>query len=224
MRIFRADSMVDVVQFPFVYEKSDISPDVAEPATYTSKSDMLKAFRDGGAITVCVWGKLYRATLWKSIRFPAGMEMCEDGWCVLDIICNTRKFYVSYKGCYHYRPTPGSSVLNFTPAKWLDMLKCTLKEYQTNLRLVPQKTYDAYCFFKSLDQLTTTSVAFDHKVELTPFVRFLNSHMPPLRATSIGGGKNKAKLFIIKAIGLNAYVDLYTNFVLHRKRRTGKNS
>lgn len=93
-----------------------------------------------------VWNKLYRADLWKQVRFPIE-EVFEDTAIMPSIIRSCHAIYYSSRGCYHYFYREGS-----ISHRW----------HYTDSRSLFLNTYALYQESSSLSGMTRTHVSL-HK-------------------------------------------------------------
>ncbi len=192
---------------------------IPPPKVYDTKLERLLALNE--EIYSVVWGKIYRRRLWRSLRFPLGVEVSEDTWCLIDVLASDCSFRTTACGYYYYRKRSDSVTHNITPKRWEGLYLANLKRYKALLcesdnggQLCPYYLYAVRC-------LTTTQVQYGGRRDATAEIDFLRRHMPGAgclfsRALPL---KDRLWLLCIKTLGLRRFVEAYVAFV---RRRTGR--
>lgn len=167
-----------------------------------------------------VWGKIYRRRLWRSLRFPLGVEVSEDTWCLIDVLASDCSFRTTACGYYYYRKRSDSVTHNITPKRWEGLYLANLKRYKALLcesdnrgQLCPYYLYVVKC-------LTTTQLMYDGHRDAHDEIEYLRRHTPPARCLFVPSLSLKDRLWLlcIKALGLRRFVGAYVALV---RRRTG---
>ena len=136
----------DIVECKFTRHKttgkmslkgSEKKEPTAKPGRY-GRVDALRALADGG-ISVNVWNKLYRKSLWREIRFPDG-HVYEDNETAYRIIDLCSLFYVLNQPLYQYRKRPGS----ITDTKSLDNINDLLLAYTQVVSFIEAHTPEVF--------------------------------------------------------------------------------
>lgn len=110
-----------------------------------NKNDALKYFCIQGYFGVGTWNKLYKASLFKEIRFPIG-KICEDWRTIYKVIEKTKTIYYNSLPLYHYRQRENS----ITKSKKIqydaiDAINEVIEYFKkTDKNLLPY-AYQAYC-------------------------------------------------------------------------------
>lgn len=107
-----ADDTIDAVQYPtyFKYGTDEAYISNTPPQRIDGKEALWHAFMTSG-YHCAVWDKIFRAGVFKEIRFPQGLTS-EDIYIIPELFGTIRSAYISEKGCYYYNLRPGSITKN----------------------------------------------------------------------------------------------------------------
>lgn len=118
-----SDDWMDADAIQFMYDKLTKNNADIVITTHRLRAKLNKVIDRNTAIrevlleynfTFHLWGKLYRSSLWKDIRFPEG-HYYEDVAVGIDVLARADRIYVSSKHFYHYRNNPKSIISDVNP-------------------------------------------------------------------------------------------------------------
>ena len=91
-----------------------------------------------------VWNKMVKASLYKNLQFPYGINYCEDVYMQFQFLRGNKKIAYIPKGFYHYRVTPGSLV-NSMPKKRIDECVALIERFNEYHNTTPDTEYRTAC-------------------------------------------------------------------------------
>lgn len=217
IKILELKNDIDILQFPLMW--SDSKQCIRKTATYYDKNSIItELFKF--EITGYLWGKIYKAQLFKNARCPEGISFAEDTVTLLELLRHVDKIHLSDRGCYLYMMRENSAVHTFNSKKCLDLFQMSMKfidtiyEY-TNCNNIIRIQY----FFIAYQRLLDARIANNDYIEnLETYHRNLINKIPSLRYISNNKltPKNKAWLVLLKAFGFKSISWIYVKFVLLR--------
>ena len=219
LSIINNDKTIDILQFPVYYYNDGESFRLTHgKGIYNRSGDILKGILNG-ELTGKLWGKIYRSNLFKSIRLPQGMCFAEDVWCLLDILNNTSKLYISDIGGYTYNNREESAVNTFDTNKCIDLFLMSFKFFRILSSQLERndKTVVTF-FFITYKRLIDTRVASKDSFNYHTYLKFLEKKIPDLSNISKLNIKDKINLILLKIIGINLLSTLYVKVILFRAR------
>ena len=108
IRLHQADiACCSIQNFSKSYETEGTSPENANSACYTAEKAACISLYQDSLPDYSAWNKLYKASLWKEKRFPAG-QYFEDLAVIPEILNEANKVAVTKAKLYFYRKHPGS--------------------------------------------------------------------------------------------------------------------
>jgi len=131
---------------------------------YSSKKS-LQSFIDRGIPDVAVWGKLYKKSIFKNIRFPISRGYADT--CVFaDILSAANNIVVEPESKYYYRKRKSSITKEFAMNKELEFMNEHNQFYKSALRHHPDTLIDSNEFFTkaryiSLRRMISTCNEYD---------------------------------------------------------------
>lgn len=160
---YNADIVVS--NFCFVFEKNNKMHDafnIKKTITYSSKDALVDLFYQRNMETGA-WGKLYRRSLWKDIRFPVG-KIFEDIPTIYKSFLNAKKIIVISDTLYYYLLRDSSIMGKAFDKKKMDAVYCAKmmlddvirRSSDSSLRKAARCRYISMCF-NILFQTTSNS-------------------------------------------------------------------
>lgn len=128
IRLHQADiACCSIQNFSKSYETEGTSPENANSACYTAEKAACISLYQDSLPDYSAWNKLYKASLWKEKRFPAG-QYFEDLAVIPEILNEANKVAVTKAKLYFYRKHPGSVL-----ASQFDVRKLVLLDTAENV-------------------------------------------------------------------------------------------
>lgn len=167
-----------------------IFTDPVEPGVFAGKALVKQFFQPDGTYYTVAWNKLYRASLWKELRYPQG-RLHEDDAVAHYLFCNAGKVVCLKDSLYHYRLRNGSicrSVLK--PAAFDGVLALADRYFYLNGRedITPEvkRLALAACWRRYLSLCGQVKAAPDKALvarlgSIQPVLRGMLLHLPTCR-------------------------------------------
>ena len=203
---------VDMLEYPVEVYAESSKVHMLTFVGETRRDDIFADWIRREGYTHCyAWNKIYRAALWKNVRFPIG-KCFEDVAVMPDIIRQCHCIYYSSCGCYHYVRHNGSITTSYRYHKQKSL-------FEGNQRLYLEIKDDAslqiealHLWVYCLNQLIDMGRCADaDKTEYVCVVNDVNKHHPSykilLKATP--NFVTRIKLFPLFLLGLQTYCRLY---------------
>ena len=221
MAILKKEPQIDVLQYPIltISEKNERS-EFKVPSQYIcEKRALFLNWYTGKLIRECVWNKIFKRIIFEKIRFPEGMQLAEDAFCIVDFVKIVDCFYISEHGYYCYIERGDSAMKTFTPKKWLDLFMCEFRQSQFLCTLPDVQTEYCSYFFLLYRNYLTARITNQKKVDLSKPLIFMESHLPNKKAVQLEPDvKNKIWFVLFLVFGIRFTSASYVNCVLMRLR------
>lgn len=211
---------VDILQFPIYGEKAKYE----HGQILATPQEILQSL-NSFVFTGYLWGKIYKANLFKEIRIHTDCSLAEDTWCLLELIPQINKVYLSRKGGYIYNKNLESAVHNFNSRKCLDLYRMT-EAFHITLRkyFSSDETIVVNHFFLTYQRLLDATIVNDDNIYRKD-INELKKIIPPfnvvLRTSNITT-KQKIWRILFAVIGIKSISKLYVNIVRIRLQFTQK--
>lgn len=101
VRMFSADTELDMVEYPVYLEYGTARQSVYKPAYADCLPSMAAWIAAEGYCHCYAWNKVYRRDIWKDVRFPVGKNY-EDIYTIPTVIASARKIAATEAGLYYY--------------------------------------------------------------------------------------------------------------------------
>lgn len=78
-----------------------------------------------------VWGKLFKRSIWKNVRFPVGYVLFEDVWTLYRVLCGAGRISICHEARYYFCLRQGSaerSAFNSGKTKALDLCEDMMED------------------------------------------------------------------------------------------------
>lgn len=217
INILNSEPGIDIVQFQYNRFTEDI-PTVIRPSMRPNVFHRRREYIENldtctddwrNSIFSGAWAKVYRAELFKEIRYPVGV-LWEDIIVLLQLFeiskgiaitdCGLYGFYYREDSISHSKPKPGPMT---------DKLNSIISVYRYLIAHSGSVILTQRVFLKLLFMISHLKSIFGKEWEISTQIRFLNSHIP-----SIYGGplKNNLKILAIKTIGVHKWIKLRARF------------
>ena len=219
--IIKNDPQIDVLQYPIysIFNQTEIKKTVLPSQYVYGEKDLFLNWYTGKLITGYVWNKIFKRIIFNETRFPEGMQLAEDAYCIVDFVEAIKCLYISESGCYNYFQREDSAIRKFSPKKCLDMFTCKLKHFRFLCTLPNVDLECSHYFFCVYKDYLNTQIAFRKKIDLKEPFTFLKKHIPDWKyAKQTPESKNKLWCFLISILGISISSFLYINLVLIRLR------
>lgn len=230
VEFLRSNSSIDFIQFPsirFVTEKeisqhinrSHINDDVvilSSKKEFIEHTDIVNSVRPTiNILKTSPWGKVFRASLFKDIRFPEGMVF-EDTYMFCDLFERTNKMAFVNTGLYGNFERFGSTTCG-TPVAWKmqDKIKAYCKIFSTLQTYSTDKQLLVKYYIWILNLISAFYSMFGNKFHIKKELDYLISQSCCLRDNSIISKT-------IALLGIMNYIHLRTQYYNLKKRLLSK--
>lgn len=221
IHILQQDPSIDALQFPMeIMEFNGETTSEEYPDRYIRDRDELFRIWSQvfGQVNAVVWNKIFKASLFREIRFPQG-RWYEDAYLAPAFINAIQCFFVSGKGCYRYfRRGESISHSEFSPRKRLHFLEAHLQIVKEFI-MYDGVDREKIAILKRMLRIYLHTLGFVPESELLYIKRAIRHLMPGAFSLVSHMGlfcTDVYKILFIKLLGLTFYerVWLYV-----RKRR-----
>ena len=159
--ISQYDADMSIVSHRVIYEKNNIDKSTGKVFCAT-KQEILKMLLYDNGIDTSAWGKLYKETLFKDVKFPVG-RLFEDSATIYKLIDKSEKIAVCSKPVYNYIIRNNSISNEKFSEKKLDLILSTeeMTNYIKNKYPELEKACDRrlmYAYLSTLTQLAKSKV------------------------------------------------------------------
>ena len=121
---------VDIVQFP-VSGCQKVNPQIL-----SGQQEVLQAL-NAFTFTGYLWGKIYKASLFAETRLRTDCTFAEDTWCLLELMDQVNKVFLSSDEGYFYNQREDSAVHSFDARKCFDLYRMSEVFHKTLMRYFP---------------------------------------------------------------------------------------
>lgn len=215
MRFLLSHPEVDMLEYPI--EVHAESPE-AHVLTFADETQCADVFADwvlrGGYEHCYACNKIFRARVWRELRFPVG-EYFEDVSIMPRVIRECRQVHYSSHGCYRYVMHPGSITTSHRYRKQKALFEGNHRLYR-EIKDVPSLGGEAlrlwvYCLNQLIDMGRCADV---DRAEHLRIVADADAHHPSYSALmgAIPNVATRLKLLPLLVLGLKNYCRLYITF------------
>ncbi|HJG89212.1 glycosyltransferase family 2 protein [Barnesiella viscericola] len=217
MAIFKKDARIDVVQYPIYAISADnrVNKSIPTSQYVEGERNLFLSWYQGNPIRGYVWDKIFKKNIFDTIRFPKGMQLAEDAYCIVDFVQVVKCLYISELGIYNYFQLENSAVRNFSPKKSLDRFMCGFRIFSFLCALPDVSLECSRYFFSLYKDYLNTQIAYHKKIDLkNPFI-FICEHIPDKSCIKLESSlKNKLWYFLFQLFGMRLCSAVYIEFVL----------
>ncbi len=223
--IIKKDLQIDILQYPVfsVSKNNKISKSIPSSQYIVGERDLFLNWYTGTLIRGYVWDKIFRRYIFEQVRFPEGMHLAEDAFCIVDFVKIIKCLYISELGHYDYFYRENAATVEYTPKKCLDSFNCKLKHFIFLCTLENVDSAKSNYFLFLYREYLNTLIAYKGKIELKKQFSFIKQHIPQWKYIKQGNSfKDILWYLCIKILGLHVYSIFYVQFILIRISMTNK--
>lgn len=219
IKILRDESEIDVIQYPIaILDENGIKEVKVSVQCISDTRSLFLKWYTGDQIRGYVCDKIFKRHIFNQIRFPEGMQLAEDAFCIVDFVQIVRCLYISEKGCYYYFQRESSAIRTFSPKKCWDMFMCEFKHFQFLCTLSNIDLESSHYFFRVYKDYLNTLIAYKGKINLKTSFDFIKEHIPRWRYVKQNSDfKNRIWYFLFLIFGIKFCSFLYVQIVLVRQ-------
>ena len=205
---------VDILQFPIYGEKVKYE----HGRILATPQEILQSL-NSFVFTGYLWGKIYKAKLFKEIRLHTDCSFAEDTWCLLELVPQINQVCLSSNGGYNYNKNAESAVHNFNSRKCLDLYRMT-EAFHITLRkyFSSDETIVVNHFFLTYQRLLDATIVNDDNIYRKD-INELKKIIPPFNIIWRSRGltsKQKIWRILFAVIGIKSISGLYVKIVRRR--------
>lgn len=219
--IIAKNPQIDILQYPVfsISDKNEISKSNPSPMYVVGEREIFLNWYTGKLIRGYVCDKIFRKSVFENIRFPEGMQLAEDAFCIVDFVKAIKCLYISELGHYDYFYRENSATVQYSPKKCLDSFNCKMKHFAFLCTLENVELEKFNYFLPLYKEYLNVKIMHNGKILLKEELSIIRKHIPQWRFINKSCGfKDRLWLFLIKVLGIRIYSTLYIRFVLMRVR------
>lgn len=217
--ILKHDSQIDVLQYPIltISEKDGANKTMFASRYIFGERELFLNWYTGSPIRGYVWDKIFKKTVFNEIRFPEGMALTEDAFCIVDFVRVVKCLYISEQGYYTYILRKNSAISSFSAKKCLDMFTCNFRLFRFLCSLPHVEKECCHYFFSVYKDYLNVQIAYRGKIELDKSFVFIKHHVPDWKYVRLeSDSKCKVWYLLFSILGIRFSTRLYIDVVLFR--------
>lgn len=220
MAIFKKDARIDVVQYPIYAISVDnrVNKSIPTSQYVEGERNLFLSWYQGNPIRGYVWDKIFKKNIFDTIRFPKGMQLAEDAYCIVDFVKVVKYLFISELGYYNYFYRDNAATIQFSAEKCTDLFLCKYRHFRFLSTLSSVDKECSHYFFYVYKDFLNTRIAVHKEGRFVDSLEFMKEHMPQWKFVRNESIKNRIWYILFSILGIRNSSSLYVNVVLLRLR------